>query len=423
MGVASERAVDGVPDLDLDPFAPDVLADRPAFYERLREAGAVVRFPKYDCYGVGRYEEANIVLRDYRRFTNRSGGGLSDIRDPESWREGAIITSTDPPEHTMVRRTMNRILSPAVIRQWRESFEREGELLVSRLIDKGSFDVVDEMSSAFVPHVFSSALGVRMTKEQAVTVGDYGFNGAGPPNALFQQSVEDMKPFQDWLARSRTREGLIPGGWGEQVFDAEDAGEMPKGTASSIMLSLVRGGMDTTISAIGSAIELLGRNPDQWALFRENHELVTGVFDETIRLRPPVTSMFRATTAPTELGGHWLQGDTKVHVFMGSANLDPRKWSRPDRFDIRRKEVGHLALGAGIHNCIGQVIARLEVESVLLPFVRKVASFAFVEPPRIRPNNILHTLDSLPIRVERAPTGAATSHSPTQKESICSRSS
>src|SRR5581483_2930721 len=116
----------------------------------------------------------------------------------------------------------------------------------------------------------------------------------------------------EWIARSRTREGLVPGGFAAQVFDAEGAGEIPPGMASSMMLGLLRGGMDTTISGIASSVALLAQHKSEWAKVRANPALVKAVFEETLRFESPIQTQFRATVRDAELAGYALQRDKKV---------------------------------------------------------------------------------------------------------------
>jgi cytochrome P450 len=96
-----------------------------------------------------------------------------------------------------------------------------------------------------------------------------------------------------------------------------------------------------------------------------------------------------------------LEADKKVQMLPGSANRDPRKWPEPDRFDISRNAAGHLSLGFGVHQCLGQMIARLEAEAVLKPFAQRVASIELLEEPTHRANNSLRTLESLRMKVTR----------------------
>jgi 4-methoxybenzoate monooxygenase (O-demethylating) len=103
-----------------------------------------------------------------------------------------------------------------------------------------------------------------------------------------------------------------------------------------------------------------------------------------------------------ELGGYMLEPETKVQVFAGAANRDPRRWERPGDFDISRSAAGHLAFGAGIHLCIGQMIARMEAESLLTALLDRVATIEAVGDAVYRPVNTLRTLDRLPLRLVAA---------------------
>ena len=85
-------------------------------------------------------------------------------------------------------------------------------------------------------------------------------------------------------------------------------------------------------------------------------------FDEVLRWETPVQTFFRTTSRAVEIGGVTIGADEKVLLFLGAANRDPRKWEAPDQLDIGRNTAGHVALGQGIHVCVGQMIARLEAE-------------------------------------------------------------
>jgi cytochrome P450 len=89
-------------------------------------------------------------------------------------------------------------------------------------------------------------------------------------------------------------------------------------------------------------------------------------------------------------------------MFLGAANRDPRHWERPNQYDVTRRTVGHVGFGAGIHMCVGQMLARLEGEVVLSALARKVGSIEIVGEPQRRYNNTLRGLSKLPIRLRRA---------------------
>ena len=100
-----------------------------------------------------------------------------------------------------------------------------------------------------------------------------------------------------------------------------------------------------------------------------------------------------------ELGGAVVPEGSKVLMFLAAANRDPRRFADPDRFDISRSAAGHVGFGAGIHMCVGQILARLEGEAMLAALARRVARLEPMGPGVRRYNNALRGLARLPVRL------------------------
>jgi 4-methoxybenzoate monooxygenase (O-demethylating) len=402
MSAAPAKRLPEPPVLDMDPFSDDNIRDPYRFHTALRETAPVVYIEKYAMYAVGRYDEVKTVMSDYHRFTSEGGIGMSDIRKPGAWRTPSPITEVDPPRHTAVRGALTKVLSPIVIRKWREHFSAEAEALADRVVARGEVDGVKELAEAFVLKVFPDVLGVDMPRENFIAIGDMNFNQIGPNNENLRHSLEKVEPILEQYQKGFQRESMLPGGFGEKIYAAEDAGDFAPGTAGLQVRSFLRAGVDTTIAGIGHTLNLLARNPDQWARCVADPSKVRGAFEEGIRLHSPSQVMFRTTTGEQELSGFMLAGDIKVGNFMGAANRDPRKFDDPDSFDIERDAAGvHLALGTGPHICIGQMIARLEAECILGALARRVERIEPTGEPEYRLVNTLRTLDRLPIRLVR----------------------
>jgi 4-methoxybenzoate monooxygenase (O-demethylating) len=123
-------------------------------------------------------------------------------------------------------------------------------------------------------------------------------------------------------------------------------------------------------------------------------------FDEVIRWETPAQTFFRTASRDIEIDGVEIARDEKVLLFLGAANRDPLKWNDPDRFALERNPAGHLAFGAGIHVCVGQIMARLEAELLFAAFAERVTRFELCEAPVLRLNNTLRGFARLPIRVQ-----------------------
>jgi 4-methoxybenzoate monooxygenase (O-demethylating) len=226
------------------------------------------------------------------------------------------------------------------------------------------------------------------------------FNGHGPRNHLFESSMAGAEGVIGWITEQCSRSSLRPDGLGALIYAGVDAGEVTEDEAALLVRSFLSAGLDTTVSAIGLGVLDFARYPDQWQALREDPSLGRNAFEEVVRRESPVVGFFRTTSKPVDLAGTLLPADAKVLVFFAGANRDPRHWEDPDRFDIRRKTAGHMGFGIGVHNCVGQVIARMEGEAVFRALASRVASWRLTGEPRPRLNNTLRSLDTLPVAVE-----------------------
>ena len=263
-------------------------------------------------YAVTRHAEAGIVASDFERFTVEGGVGMSDIRKPGAWRTRSPISEIDPPEHTRVRAALQRILSPLVVKSWKEKFAQRAEEIAEAAVARGRVDGVADITEAYVLEVFPAVLGIAVPPERIKLTGELNFNQLGPNNERVAQALERAAPIMDWYQQVLQREHTLPGGFAEKIYEAEDAGHFDKGTAPLHVRSFFRAGVDTTIAGIGSTLKLLAEHPDQFALVKANPALIKGAFEEALRLESPAQVMFRTTTGEVELGGVRLRADTKV---------------------------------------------------------------------------------------------------------------
>src|SRR3954469_10377896 len=184
---AEAPALSEVPVLDIDPYAIEVLRDPYSFHEALREAGPIVFIKPHGVYAVGRHAEAKVVLTDHARFTNAGGIGIQDIRKPGDFRIPSRLLESDPPNHTKIRTVVTRLLSPLVIRKWKDAFQSKAAGLVDQLLEQREFDGVEHCVERFVLEAFPGAVGVRLPRTETLAIGEMRFNQSGPKNELFER--------------------------------------------------------------------------------------------------------------------------------------------------------------------------------------------------------------------------------------------
>ncbi|TNC09047.1 cytochrome P450 [Methylobacterium terricola] len=389
--------------VDIDPFSIEFFEDPHRIHEALREAGPVVWLPRWGVHAVARYEEVRAVLHDPAIFCSGRGVGLSDFAKEKPWRPQSLILEADPPAHGRTRAVLSRVLSPAVMKTLRERFQAAANQLVDRLLVRREIDAVADLAETFPLSVFPEAVGLREDgREHLLPYAGLAFNAFGPPNELRQRAFETAAPHVAWVMEQCQRENLKPGGFGAAIHAAADTGAITHEEAPLLVRSLLTAGLDTTVNSIGAAIYCLARFPEAWAALRADPTLARAAFEEAVRFESPVQTFFRTTTRPVEIGGVHLDEGSKVLMFLGAANRDPRRWSDPGRYDPIRSTVGHVGFGSGIHMCVGQLLGRLEGEVILSALAAKVGSIAITGPVVRRYNNTLRGLERLPVTLTAA---------------------
>lgn len=391
----------GVPVLDVDPFSVDFFADPYPVHEQLREAGPFVWLSRYNIGAVARHEHVRDALTDWKTFSSARGVGMEDFVRHGRFRLPSLILEADPPQHSRSRGVLSRVLSPPVLKGLRDRFEVEAEAMVEAVVRRKRFDGVADLAEAFPLRVFPDAIGMgREGREKLLPHADLLFNSFGPRNELFQAAKEKVS--FDWIEEQGKRGNLAPGGLGLMIHDAVDRGEISETEAPVLVRALLQAGLDTTINALGATLYCLARFPSEFDRLRADHKLAKAAFEEAIRFEAPVQTFFRTATRATTLGGTPLNEGDKVLMFLAAANRDPRQWDRPDVYDIGRRTIGHVGFGAGIHACVGQLLARMEGELVLTALARRVKTLRIAGTVERRYNNTLRGLASLPLEVELA---------------------
>jgi cytochrome P450 len=316
----SDQATVSRPVSTVDPFSHAFLDDPYPHHEEMREAGPVVRLEQYGIWTMARHEQVRDALTDWQTYCSSAGVGLSDFRKEPPWRPPSIILEADPPLHTRTRAVLTRILAPAAIQVLRETFKREAEALIARLVERREFDGVADLAEAYPLKVFPDAVGISEDgRENLLPYGSMVFNSFGPRNDLFNQAMANAGPVRDWIMSKCSRAALAPDGLGIRIFQAVDAGELSEEEAGMLVRSFLSAGIDTTVYGLGNALYCLARYPGQWTILRNNPNLIRGAFEEVLRFEAPVQTFFRTTTRAIDVGGVQLEDGEKVLLF----------WQRP----------------------------------------------------------------------------------------------
>lgn len=391
------------PAIAIDPFDEAFLADPYAYHDMLRDTGPVVWLEAIGAYGMARHAEVQAALRDHETYCSGRGVGLSDFAHEAPWRPPSLLLEADPPLHDRTRGLMNRIVSLKAIKALRPAWAARARELAERLVARRRFDAVTELGEAYPMLVFPDTIGVpEEGREKLLVYAAAVFNAFGPRNAVFERGNEAAGEAVAWVANACRRENLSPGGWGMAVYEAADAGACTLDEAERLVRSFLSAGVDTTVNGISHLILALATNPEQWDRLRADSSLARRAFEESLRWDSTVQIFFRTTTRAVTVGDVTIPQGAKILLFLAAANRDPRKWDAPDSYDLARTASGHVGFGFGIHQCLGQMVARLEAELVLEALIPRVKTLRLASKPKRRLNNTLHAIESLMIEVEAA---------------------
>lgn len=400
MDMTDTDAPTAIPEVDLDPFSAEFLGDPFACHGALRDAGPVIFLPAIGCYGMARHAEVQAALKDAETFTSGRGVGLSDFARETPWRAPSLLLETDQPVHDRTRGLMNRIASLTALRKIAAEWQTKADALVADLVAMGEIDAIPDLSEAYPLSVFPDLIGLRDEgRENLIPYATVAFNAFGPRNALLAEAIEAAQEATEWVAQSCKRELLRPHGWGMQVYEAADRGDCTHDEAERLVRSFLTAGVDTTVNGIATMIHAFAEFPQEWERLRADPTLSKKAVEEALRWGSIVQTFFRTTARDVEIEGSVIPQGSKVLLFLAAANRDPRRWDDPDRYDIGRMSSGHVGFGLGIHQCLGQMVARMEMEAVLNAMIPRVAEIRRIAPATRRLNNTLHAFGSLPVEL------------------------
>ena len=388
-----------IPDVDIDIYSPDALADPYENYRIFRDTAPIVRLPKYDLYLMARFADVQAALKDNALFCSSSGVAMNDLMNK------AIAGSTlftDAPYHTELRSIVSRPLTPPRLAELRQGLYEIAEHLVERLVAKGDFDAATELAPHLPVTVVSELVGLpEEGRERMLTWAGAVFNSFGPRGLELTESALPILDEMVTYARGCTADRVKPGSWVAKLYEAAEAGELRFEQVGPVMGDYLGPSLDTTILATGSTIALFAENPDQWDKLRENPKLIPNAINEAIRLESPVQGFSRVLTDDFSVEDQRLHKGARVLVMYASGNRDERHWEDPERFDITRRANEQLGFGHGIHMCMGANLARMEISALLSALIPRVERFELHEAERIS-NNVLRGFKSLKLTAHAA---------------------
>jgi cytochrome P450 len=392
----------------------DRLVDDPyPSYRRFLDAGPVhyVNY-KRGTWAIFSHAACSTAIRDMRLTAKRTAMFLLTL-PPEQRLEfaelarllGLWMLFIDAPEHTRLRKLMNRGFSPAVVESLRPQVEAIVDGMLDPLSRASEADLMQAIAYPLPMRVIAEMLGIPHTMhDRLLEWTDAIARFFGVPN---QQTVETLRPaqnavleltqfFREAVAERRKQKGndLI-----SLLLDIEEDGDvLTEEEVHAQCVMLLFGGHETTRNLVGNGMYTLLRHPEEIAELRENPALARSAVEELLRYESPVQYTARMAKEDLEICGVRLRPGEPILFMLGAANRDAAQFGEPDRLDLKRVSNPHLAFGAGAHFCIGNQLARLEGQVAILKLVQRFPLMRFAQQRADWiPNLVLRGLKALPV--------------------------
>ena len=398
------------------------------FFEEIRKTGPVARVANGIYVAIG-YQEIVALTHDPRisaDLRNRPQATPTPAKQSvdesvaemmEKYGKDPSMITQDPPDHDRMRRQAMRHFGPPHSPDLIPSMESDCRRIVNDMLDKAKgktrIDVVDDYAYPLPVAVICRVMGVPLQDEPLFHgwIADFMAGSEFGADAATEEGIrrkekanESRTAFAKYMiglvegAQKNPRDGMIS----KMVNDNGPDGRMSPGELVSNAMLLFIAGHDSTVNLISHCVLTLLRNPGTFDLLRGRPELIPAAIEEVLRLESSVFFWPTWTAlADIEIAGITVPKGSAIYFVYGAGNRDPKQFPDPDEFDPERKNNQHLGWGSGIHVCFGGPLARLEVNTALDVFLRRVENPRLVvDPPPYRRNALFRGPQHLLIDID-----------------------
>ena len=359
-------------DLRWDPFDRGLHADPYSVWKRLRDEAPVYYNPEHDFYALSRFDDVMTASLDTESFSSEHGIILDTISE-EPLPAPQPMIMMDPPDHTCLRKMVNRTFFRSRIAQLEDHIRELSKGYLDRYVGTVGFDYVQNFSAKLPVMVISSLLGfpeedhdnlrewsdAQLHREEGSTeLSAAGMEASASLYGYYQQQIELRRQHSttDIVSDLMNSDLVLPDAQPRRLDDGE----------LLMFIAMINvAGNETVARLLGWAALTLARNPEQRAKLVADPGLIGGAVEELLRYDAPSPVQGRFALRDTTYHGTVIPAGAKVVLLTGSAGRDERQYERPDVFDVTRTGIRHVSFGHGSHFCLGAALARLEARVAL----------------------------------------------------------
>jgi cytochrome P450 len=377
-------------------------------FERLRRE-APVHYCANSLFGpywsITKFNDIMAIDTNHQVFSSEAAlGGITILDQGEELRLPMFI-AMDPPKHDVQRKTVSPVVSPANLQLLEPLIRERAAKILDELPRGETFDWVDRVSIELTTQMLATLFDFPFEQRRKLTYWSDIATTIPGPGMMVETEAEKLSILMECL-------GAFTELWNERI-NAPPKGDLismlahgeatrnmsPEEYLGNLILLIV-GGNDTTRNTITGSIVALNENPDQYAKLRANPELIPSMVSETIRWQTPLAHMRRTALEDFELHGQTIRKGDKVVMWYVSGNRDEEVIENPNAYIIdRERPRQHMSFGFGIHRCVGNRLAELQLRIVWEEILKRFPVVEIMAPPERVPSPFVKGYLNLPVRI------------------------
>ncbi len=352
-------------------------------------------------WAITRYQDVYDVDRGFQAFSSEPTIMIQDAPDQATNFGGyKMMLMMDPPQHTAYRRLIREEFTVPVTAGRIPRMKQLARQIVDEVIERGECDFVSQVAGEMPSYVIAELLGIPLEDGRELykwTEAIHTTAGGSPTEegmvAVFKMFEYGRKVIEE--KRARPKDDLAT-----KLLHVEvDGKKLDDMEFLLFFLLLIDAGGDTTRNLLSSGMIAMLENPDQLNWLRADLSgRLNSAREELLRWCSPVIYMRRRARRDVEVGGKKLREGDKAVMYFGSANRDPQKFADADKLDLSRTPNEHIAFGSGPHVCLGQHIARIEIDAMLVEVLTRMKNFELAGEPKWLPSNFISGPQVMPVR-------------------------
>lgn len=400
-----------VPLEDLDPSDPRIYYEDvwQPYFERLRREAPVHRVkdsPYGPYWAVSKYKDIVQVEVNHKVFSSSDELGGIMINDAPKGMERTSFIRMDPPEHDEQRREVSSTVNPVTLAKMEDLIRTRTNMVLDALPRNEPFNWVEHVSIELTSMMLATLFDYPIEdKARLIRWSDTFICDINAPDAPVRSEeerfakqmefAEHMNEFWEDRAKKPKSFDVL-----SILAHGESTKNMTLRQKMGVLILFLVGGNDTTRNSMTGGMWGLSQFPDQFEKLRAHPEMVTGMVSEIVRWQTPVIHMRRTALQDAEIGGKQIKAGDKVVVWYISGNRDEEQIENANQFIIdRRRPREHMSFGFGIHRCLGNRLAEMQLKILWEEVLRRDLRIEVLDKPVYAYSNFLHAIRNLPVRI------------------------